>query len=578
MVKLFFLWSIIFLFGCSLAADTRKDSSGFPGSLLESIEKADIESAQEHCADLVFSTEDAGVSARANVVFSILQYLGREKVASSRAESTGMFYKDSEIPEEEAAAKLLLYLGDEIKADELWAYMKKKSPDWRATAAIAGYVKSLNDSGPDPEKLNRYVKEYMDATGQMDAQSWGNIWTSRLATWQTALQKKDVKGDLEKLIAEEMNVDPSGSLRERVRTLSGIYGLFLAGKRKEALAAAGESLGELESGKGGDAEAYSLILKYLSGENIYSQEIYEAAKSNPDMFVMGAVGAFIGEFVLDRDGDIHKSVLAAHLDNYISNSGNAELEEALAWKKRVENWKKWSLAGCPKQDGLAPLLSLHSRAIADKDREKTALSEASELLSSLQSSVSLSEVALDDFKKVRHLFKGRPKPEDFDFESLDIQNHLEGMPFEARQGEWLRYRYMKTFKKKIVDMLDLYEYKGLILLKNKKLRGRVVQADKDTITVKTDSSVNKYKWSEFRFEQIPLFVDYYLNSKAMRIEGKGNNIFSTKIERIREHYSKNLMLAIMCDWYGKYEESLKYGGAAEKYSDDKTAVRKLLLK
>jgi len=441
---------ILTFFFCALLTQAAKP----PPALLKAINNADTVSADKLCADIIFSSESPADAAYANAVTSILLYLDINSEAASRAESMSDFFMGSEDKDEEYAGSLLLYLAGKITEKELTEKMKDAPPDWRATSSIAKYVKILN-AGINPMKLNFCAQKYIAASEELEHGSWGRLWKSRLAVWHNSLQdKNDNPEGLEKLIVTRKADAFGGEFRTRIKMLNNLIELRLQDKGAEASTIAKKTLFDLGMAKSKLANRpYVLLLESLSGKKKSAADLYKAAKKSPELFLMASIVLFVDNLSSTPDGKINKSYLTVYLDNYLTNIKNSKEIAVSNWKHKVETWKKWCLADFAPSGGLEPLLAKHSTAVVTIGNEKGALKQAALLLEKFKYCKNLNKISVEEFRVERMLFKGRPKPDDFDFAAVNLKTYLLTLPIAAQQGEWGRFRYLKTYKKKLEYMM-----------------------------------------------------------------------------------------------------------------------------
>lgn len=563
----------------SISFSVYANKTTLPKALTQAIKDGKTKKANELAAEIVFTAEDTASGARANIVMSILLFLDAEPEASSRAQSIGDFYLDTKDSEEKRALLILKYLGGKSSEKKLLENMQKQPADWKATAVIARYVKILSEEGVNAKKLNACVKEYMELSEKMGKESWGNVWRNRLIRWHNSLQDKMDKGDgLEKLIGQVKDDVLAGPLKGQLISIGNVIELYLKDKKNDASKACRKSLGEIEDKDSDANRGYVAILEYLGGNKKNMQDVYKLTRGNSDLFIIAGISIFTKDLSNSKDGEINKNSLLIHLKNFSNNINNSERQTLLDWKNRVEKWKKWCNEEFPLKAGQEPLLVRHSKVYAEKNKEKLARKSALAIYEKLRSARTIDSVSLNDFTKLRVLFKNRPKPENMDFSIPEIKTYLQSLPFETQQGEWGRVRYMKAFTENMATNLNFTQYTGTIKLNSSTIKGQVVSANTDSVTIKVRSRSKKYKWSDIKPEQFIAFTDdftkYYIGGKSKVKE----NIFNTKTDRDKALCKNYRQLAIFCDWYGMYQDALQSAKKAEKYKNyDKGSTRRLLL-
>ena len=576
------LLTVILAFSDILHAQTNS----LPPKLDSMIRAGNSVKASELCSEAAFSAETAAEGARINTIMSILLFLNLDPDAKSRATSIGDFFVGSDDTDEKAAALILDFLAGKISDRKLYKAIQDSSPDWIATAAIAMYVKTLHSSGIQPPQLNAYVKAYIEASKKLERDSWGNVWKERLAKWHNSLQDPhaDIPG-LEKLIVKVRKEAAIGPIKKQLATLNKIFNDFLQGNKSSAMSAIKKASYKIKAKKNKpDILPYALILDYLSGKSNNLQGMYKACSNNPDLFIMAAIAAFIRNLTDSTPGDLQKNILIAHLTNYLNNSSNANQKHAIKWKSTVEKWKTWCSSDFPPSSKLPPLLANHSNAIAAMKQKMLKREALLKLYYKIRKIKQLKRVSLSEFKKERHIYQNRPRPDSLTFSSSKVQKYITALPYEVQQSEWRRFAYVKIFKANLIKNLNFSQYKGNISIKQKgadgvnitSYRAQVIEANDKYIKLKIGRSKRSLRWSSFPIAQIITFASSYVNNNIGGRDGR-SGIFSSREATEKALVKEYRTLALFCDWYGKYNEALKYAKQADALKYDKGNTRLLLL-
>ena len=576
------LLTVMLVFSSFLRAQTNT----LPENLDSAIRDGNVKKASELCSEAAFSAETAAEGARINTIMSILLFLNLDPDAKSRANSIGDFFIGTDDKDEKAAAMILDFLAGKISDRKLYKAIQGNSPDWIATAAIAMYVKTLHDSGIQPAQLNAYVKAYMAASEKLERNSWGNVWRNRLVKWHNSLQNPLNNTDgLEKLIVKVQKEAATGPIKEQLATLNDIINSFLKGNKSSALSAIKRASAEIKADKNKpNIQPYAQILDYLSGKTNDSRGMYNSCSKNPDLFLMASIAAFIRNLTTSKPGDLQKNVLLAHLDNYSNNFNNAKQQDAVKWKDTVEKWKQWCSSDFPASDNLPQLFATHSNAIAAVKQRAAEQDKLLKLYYKIKNIRRLNRVSISDFKEERKIFQDRPRPASLTFSSSEVQKYITTLPYELQQSEWRRFAYVKLFKSNLIKDLNFSQYKGNIRIKQRTSRGekirsyraQVTEADEQYITIKIGRSKKRLKWSSFPVEQLITFASSYVKNN---IGGKNarSNIFSSREATEKALVKEYRILALFCDWYGKYNEALMYAKQADALKYDKGNTKLLLL-
>jgi hypothetical protein len=554
-------------------------TTNLPPKLNKAIQEGNTKKAEEYCAETIFSTESLAEGARANTIMSIILFLEMNPDAESRSASIREFLVDSEDPDEKNATLILSYISGKLSANKLAAAIKESDPNWQATAFAAIYVKYLKDSGVNPEQLNKCVKKYMSISENLESGSWGNTWKNRLITWHNSFQDPTSDtSDLEPLIVKVKEDLLNGPIKDQLATINEVIKELLKNHKIEATRAIKKAITELGSKKNKpENKAYLSILNYLDGKSTKTKDLYQATIKDPELFLITSIAVFTKQLSTAKPGEIYKGAFIAYLKNFSKNIENSKQDLVTEWKPKVEKWEKWCSDDFPLSTSLAPLLALHSRAIAEKNKKALALKDALRLYEKIKFYKSFSQLSMKDYKKVRELFKNRPRPASMDFSTPDIKEYVQSLPMEIQQGEWRRIRYMQVFKKDLVENLNFSHYKGNIKMQKKTVKGKILKADSQYIVIQSKYGKKKYRWGDLKPEQYILFTESYIKNNIGGKVGGRTNVFSSKDATAKVLTKEYRKLAILCDWFGKYSDAIKYGKKADTYPQSKGATRQLLL-
>ena len=553
-----------------------------PAKLDRAIRDGNATKASELCSEVAFSAETPAEGARANAIMSILLFLNLDPDAESRAKSIGDFFIGTNNKDEKAAAQILDFLAGKISDRKLYKAIKGCSPDWKATAFIAMYVKTLHDSGIQPAKLNAYVKAYMAISKKMGSNSWGNVWMKRLVKWHNSLQNPLERADgLEKLIVNVREEATAPPIKKQLTTLNKIFNLLLKGDKNSAMTAIKKASAGTEARK---SRPYAQILAYLSGELNDTSDIYDSCSKNPELYLMTSLAAFLKNLTNSKPGDLQKNVLLSYLNKYSKNVSKAHQQDATKWKDTVENWKQWCSSNFPDSSELPPLLATHSKAIVDMKQIVAKHSNALKLYNKIRNVRNLNRISMKDFKEERQMYQARPRPASLDFSSNEVKRYIATLPREVQRGEWHRFVYVRTFKANLIQDLNFSQYKGTIRVKDQSsgeknitsYKAQVIEANENYITIKVGHSKKRLKWSSLPVGQLITFASSYIRNN---IGGKNarSNIFSSTTATEKALSKEYRNLALFCDWYEKYNRALMFAKQADALKYDNGTTRQLLL-
>ena len=193
----------------------------------------------------------------------------------------------------------------------------------------------------------------------------------------------------------------------------------------------------------------------------------------------------------------------------------------------------------------------------------------------------LKTISPEDFTSSRAPFKGRPKPDGLNFNETAVSKYIASLPAELQKGEGDRYANVKKVKDYLIAIFERNQYEGSGLLvkgpagKPVKRNLMVTMANDKFLVTKADqeSKPARIGWSGLAFEQYPQFFEYFIGKRVSVTAGD-----VTKAD-IDKHIAKDyLLLSMLCDWYGRYDESLDYARKSiESYPKIETLANNLLI-
>jgi hypothetical protein len=153
-------------------------------------------------------------------------------------------------------------------------------------------------------------------------------------------------------------------------------------------------------------------------------------------------------------------------------------------------------------------------------------------------------------KKAREFAAGRPKPDSFVITGRDLDNYLATVPSDQLKTEKQRAVIVDSMKHYLCSQMMRFPYEGKVELKDKRTLNGVLMANVKYLSLKLTSGKRvKLEWTNITFKQFCGFLDFYANIR--------NEAVSSGVNR-KEVAGDYLRLGILCDWYGDYEDAVKY--------------------
>lgn len=566
--NLFNLFHVIFVIGCFFTIPILADDS--LSNAVKASKEGNVDGLIANCSNIITSDADNTTLAKAYTMLA----LGFTLKAEDNAKERCLFLIDM-LPKavtETPAPAIIKLLSGEIKPGTMQEKLKGAPQDWQAVGAVAKYLDGVRRKAKLKELYN-YTQEYKNSIiGLPD--NWAKVWQLRLIAWHKWVQSgKGDKDKLEKLIAENgaktLIKKPESQPEEDFKSVCEVIKLYLQNKPKDAKAAAVKAKTKYSA----TSDPLYTVLDYLSGNKTITQEkIFDSTSSKASVWALATIAMFAKS--LSDSTQPNKQMLYYYIDNYNGNyKFLKKFPEVTAWKTNVDRWRKWLDSGFKKNavGGLEPLLI--ARSGKSGKQQVASVSPPKEVIQDI------STMELEEFEKGREeLYGKRPRPASMDFEDSDFKRYLQTLPQDKKPMEETRYKTVKDIKHFIVRVLERSPYpKGLITKRGTK-RGVVYMANTNILRLKKSTRSRKgksYKWTDLAFEQYPAFMEYFAK-RRLGISGAGQK---TRKQIKEDAAMEYLGMAMLCDWFGKYEDALKYAKRAIEISpESKNKISNMMLK
>ncbi len=309
------------------------------------------------------------------------------------------------------------------------------------------------------------------------------------------------------------------------------------------------------------------ILEMLANKvSMSEQQAFDMTKNDPQLWALASLGFFV-KYLSQKDIP-QKHVLLQCLDNYKKNykTGSEPSEDISKWAGRLDAWYKWCEADRPFGKDLEPLLkkaSVSSSKAAQQPKpdgaDKPAAGYAWILNEKLPDGVKdIGEITPDEFKALKEGYKNRPRPPcpvfDEDKEE-NVKKYIASLPEGLRKVEGERFNNIRQIKDYIGQILHRNQYKkGVKLLKGQTLSGTITMANDSVVVLKVSKKKAKsFRWDELALQQYIDFLDYFAQFSLKATGGEVN-----KDEGKKNAAEIFLLAALLCDWYEKYDDALKF--------------------
>jgi hypothetical protein len=516
---------------------------------LKAADDGDVKTLVTKCGTIVTGDADAATLAKAYTLLAIGYTLDAGNDAKDRCSGLIDLLPDeiSNTP----ALPIIRLLAGEIKISDLNKKATGFSQDWKAVASICMYLRAVRDKSKI-KKLYSYCKKYQDSIIGLPNKDWAVVWNQRLVKWQRWMQSgKGEKEKLEKLITTNGVKQKVKSVKDdqqkRFEAVSNVIKLYLQNNIGKAKGVAVKE----KTTFSGTYEPVYVVLDYLSGNKLVTPEkIFEKTKSNASMWALATVAMFAKSLADSKEPN--KQQLYYYIDNYDGNYKFLKKTPQIAvWKPSIDRWRRWCDSGFQKAADLEPLLLAKSKK-ADLIAKKSEVKD-------------ITTITLEEFSDGRgEIYKGRQKPASMNFDDNIFKKRLASLPKNLQKNEKLRYTTVKDIKPYIVRVLERSPYPKGLLTKRKRMRSGVVyMANENVLRYKKSTKAKKgksYKWGDLIFDQYPAFMEYFAK-RRLGITGAGN---VSKKKFKKDAATEYLGMAILCDWFGRYDDALKHAQKAVK--------------
>jgi hypothetical protein len=257
--------------------------------------------------------------------------------------------------------------------------------------------------------------------------------------------------------------------------------------------------------------------------------------------------------------------IAVFLKN-VSNGNAAEVRDAYkrynvelasfpkdAWEtcfqERMKKWYDWIFMRKGNPSALEKL-------IASTDLSSSNLSKSAGGVSTKPSAVfvprALLELTPNTLRSSRGFAAGRPRPATFDFSPKSLNDYFSSLPAGTAAKEKKRSEQIAPLKRHLCAMMFHMPYTGQnIKLRNGKvLRGKVM-ANPKYLSIRRNSGHERVYWKDLAPSQFAQMLAFFAQTRI-------------DMDKKREGARGYMRAALFCDWYGLYDEAVKYAKLAAK--------------
>lgn len=318
------------------------------------------------------------------------------------------------------------------------------------------------------------------------------------------------------------------------------------------------------------------ILRYLAAGQINPGNLRDQLTGENELKLVSEVAIFVKEAYNKGDD----SAIRTAYRNFSSNANGISdrFWGKNSFDKRINVWHDWIFLGKGNTSSLEPLMlaarkakssssssSVSTRTSTPAVKVRRPKTPPSTKVRKADPSLKLSMLTPEWLKANRGWAKARPRPLDYQWADSDISSYLGKLPAKYRQGETDRANQITPVKAHLISTMIRTSYGSTTI---KRRNGRPVtgtfMANPKYISVKMRSGTRvRVMWKDIHFDQMVKFLAHYAKIRADAEPGGG----VSRLKQRREAAWEYLRIAILCDWYGKYSDAVRYTRKAVAVDD-----------
>ncbi len=313
------------------------------------------------------------------------------------------------------------------------------------------------------------------------------------------------------------------------------------------------------------------VLRYMSAGPINPSNLRDQVASDRHLALVTEVAIFVKEAYIKGDEAIKREAQR----NFSSNS---RLVDSQSWgvksfSDRIKAWHDWLFLASDDAASMEPLM-LALRAVAKTPERKDpedefeepdpprSVSFAPATKRKVDPSLQLSMLTAGWLRENRAPFASRrPKPSDYNFSDTVIQEYLTGLSKEHVEFETERANQVAPLKNHLIGTMLHMPYGNTTI----KRRSRTpvsgsFMANRNFISVRLGGSDKRVRimWNEIPPSQFVTFLAHYARIRSQATPSGEISLAKQRREAAWEY----LRVALFCDWYGGYDDAVRYAKQA----------------
>ena len=314
------------------------------------------------------------------------------------------------------------------------------------------------------------------------------------------------------------------------------------------------------------------VLRYMAAGPINPSNLRAQVANDSRLAVVTETAIFVKEAYIKGDDTVKRDAYRSF--DSVSRAAGDQFWGVKAFRERIKAWHEWLYMGTGDAATLEPLmLELRSAPTTTTAKKpdspdevdvepQTPVSIAASTSRKVDPSLQMSMLTAEWLRENRAPFaSGRPRPADYTFQDKHVESYLARLPSQYTQSETERVNQVTPLKSHLIATMLHMPY-GDTTIKRKtgtSVSGSFM-ANRNFISVRVRGSDSRVRvqWDEIPAEQFATFLAHYARVRSQASPSGGASVAKQRREAAWEY----LRLALFCDWYGRYEDAVRYARQA----------------
>ena len=303
------------------------------------------------------------------------------------------------------------------------------------------------------------------------------------------------------------------------------------------------------------------ILSYLAKPAHTSKRMRRYLKNKGPINLAGDIAVFLRNISAPKTPETIEEVRDSYKRYNVALANMPKDAWERCFQNRVKLWYDWIFMRRGNASSLEKLIAGTNLSSGKTERSGPAAAI-------FVSSGALRHLTSGALRASRPFASKRPQPKTFDFSEKAIANYLSSLPPRTSKQEKKRADQVTPMKRHLCAMMFHmpYEGQGIKLRNGKLLRGKVM-ANPKYLSIRLNSGGRqRVNWDDMAPSQFAEMIAYYAKTRiGMNKKNDGANDY--------------MRAALFSDWYGNYDDAVKYAKlAVEADSSITNKVTNLLMK